>query len=174
MRPRRGARPSRCDSSCRRTARRLRSRVTRAQPPQAAAPREGGAPPRKQHKVRRGCGFQSLGSFELLLPTARPCPTRASRSLAGRLLLQVQWADASRPALQLEMTAGSQTGALFAVPPHLSEVRRLLTRLTPLASHATARATCACAARLPYDGRTRALRGVARGPTLRRLLLTLF
>jgi hypothetical protein len=36
---------------------------------------------------------------------------------------QVQWADAARPVLQLQLTAGSQAGTVFCVPPHLSEVR---------------------------------------------------
>ena len=47
---------------------------------------------------------------------ALPHPHALARS-------QVQWADAARPVLRLEVTSGAQAGSVYSVPPHLKEVR---------------------------------------------------
>lgn len=115
---------------------RPRSRVTRAQPPQAAAPREGGAPPRKQHKVRRGCSFQSLGSFELLLPTGASLPhtrqplTRRPPAVAGAVGGRVPPGAAARDDRWLangRALCGASTPLRGASPsdtPHAACLRR--------------------------------------------------
>lgn len=84
--------------------------------------------PRRRTRRRRGLGARAfLGGFRespfaatnAVLRLTRPrAPRRASAS-------QVQWADALvRPVLRLEVAAGSQAGASFTAPPHLTEVRR--------------------------------------------------
>ncbi len=57
------------------------------------------------------------------LPDWRTAHWRATHARGAP---QVQWADAARPVLRLEVTSGAQAGTVFSVPPHLSEVRACL------------------------------------------------
>jgi hypothetical protein len=70
----------------------------------------------------------------------------------------VQWADASRPGLQLELTAGSQAGAVYSVPLHLTEARPALLRCTATRLLRRAARTHACTARAAAQRQRRAPR----------------